>query len=280
MEDTLKSLIFASLIVMSSCGHLKNRVVGLDKSVVNSKPSYDELVSSWGKPDQCQQYFEKTYCGWQYEMVTFKNKKFLNHKTLNGEFFYETETQSMSLDENTKKKIYLVPGSKDLNQDGIEWRENIKYVQAVLSSRGFIIVPRMKDSEQIVIVNFGISEKLSRVTFSVGYHWPGMNDSRTELLNRRFLSLTAIETEPYLLKKKQIEIWKVHSSSIGGSGDISRAVPFLARTSEDFIAKKSEGIVKGEMREDSVFIHALREAVKDGSWPASEEYADTTPAKI
>ena len=271
-------MIFASLLVISACGHLKNQIVGLDKSVVNSKPNYDQLVKEWGEPEVCHKYFEMTYCNWKYEMVTFKGKDFVAHKTLHGERTYQIQIQSMSLDENTKKRVYLMPGSKDLNKDGIEWRESIKYIQAVLSSQGFMVVSSMKDSEQIVAVNFGISEKLSRTTFTL-HHWPGMNDSKTELLNRRFLALTAIETRPYMIQKKQVEVWKVHASSVGMSSDIPKVVPFLARAAEDYLAQKSDGIMTGDLAEDSLYIHALYEAVKETQWPESEDQTEFTPAK-
>jgi hypothetical protein len=171
-----------------------------------------------GKPTECVIFLAATYCKWDESIMVFVDSKFkevLPSPKKETNFSVNIETQSLG--KNEARQIFVMPGSKKLSVNGIQWRKNYPLLEKIFKANGYTIVNSIDKSQQLVKVSFGMKD-LDEAKF------------------KRYLNLVAYDSSEFKKSKKEVEMWKSNVSSIGSTRDFEKVYPILLGITSELVS--------------------------------------------
>ena len=170
------------------------------------------------------------------------------------------------------KTYVLVTGTEGAAANDLQFMEYAKYVERVLSERGFQSVTSSDTADMAIVMNYGIGEPQTttysyslpvwgrkgggRTTFNAStcgaggcahttgtaYQQPtygvvgAVNRTGTVTTYFRYLILEAVDLGEYRRSQAVVPIWKTTITSSGSSGDLRRVMPILVAAGLPYIA--------------------------------------------
>lgn len=148
---------------------------------------------------------------------------------------------------NALKKFQILPGTKALSADDLEYKLYAKYIAKALSLAGFEQVTQ--NAQITVYLNYGVGEP------GIGGSKAGINPL---LRHGRFCVLEAVDIEKSATAKRLIPVWKTTLVSSGPSDDLRRVFPALAVYAKHFAGKTTDNSEAYEITEDDPQIRAIK----------------------
>lgn len=191
---------------------------------------------------------------------------------------FVVDVSSLSVGNNDKKKIFIVPADKNVNINDVVFLEFAKYVGKALSKNGFIVVDNLDEADQVLFLGYAISEPqsynvqvpmwgptgiASSSTFgninSSGNFYSNTNYnyqygitgymSRQVIYFTRVIVLTAYDWKLFVKTKKEKQIWQTNIISTGSSDDLRYVFPYMVLASEKYIGRSTRGKITVEVSE-------------------------------
>jgi len=184
-----------------------------------------------------------------------------------------------------KTNYVLFPGTKDIGEDDLQYREYARYVERVLASLGYNKAVNIADADIAIFFSYGIGDPVTKQFTSTVPTWGqingsshtsgtintygdtaiysetttytpdfGITGSAVEITSytiyRRHMVLDAIDLEEYRTTQKLKQVWKTSATSSGASGDLRRVLPALVAAAKPYIGKDTGKRVKVALSED------------------------------
>ena len=180
-------------------------------------------------------------------------------------------------DAQGKHHYVILPGTKDVKEQDLEFIEFKTYVEKALSNRGFNKAATPQDGDVVIFLNYGVSEPQ---TYQYSYDVPGWygfggtypyfrrswyypmspyytQRIETYLMYRRFLSLEAYDMEAYLQNKTPKQLWKVYVQSQGLSNDLRLVFPYMVTAMQPYIGSNTGHMVTVDVDELNPLLKSL-----------------------
>jgi len=199
-----------------------------------------------------------------------------------------------SRDLSGKMIYYLLPGSKDVNQDDLEFKEYASYVDRALASRGFIKASVIDEADTVILLSYGISDakqitlnstapvwgqtgvSSSTTTGSINlykghgtysentkyqpsYGITGYSNRSTSLIYySKYLLIDAYDYVTTKKEQKPVQLWKTTVTSNGTAADLRRVLPLLVVASQNYLGSNSGQIVQLRIPENDPRVIAIK----------------------
>lgn len=175
-----------------------------------------------------------------------------------------------SPDSELKNKFVLLPGSKDIDQGSLQYKEYAAYVERALFDKGFIKSNNMEAANVAIFLVYGIGDPQEhQFTYSIPI-WGqtgvassstigtintfgntgtysatttntptyGIVGSSTHTGTRityfKYLWLDAVDLDEYRRTEKVNQLWKTMVTSTGSSGDLRQVFPVLVGAAKEY----------------------------------------------
>lgn len=182
------------------------------------------------------------------------------------------------------RKYAILPASKDVSSNDLEFREFSSYVAKALQQKGFTVVPNPVEADVAVFLGYGISEpKSETVTYSqpifgqtgvqssttYGSYNSGTGTFSSTTYNTPTYGVTGYvpvtETYTYFTRKMLLDAyalenkgkdlkldkpaWRIVAVSVGSNGDLRAIFPVLVFAAKDYLGVDSQKTVTLEIKE-------------------------------
>jgi hypothetical protein len=216
---------------------------------------------------------------------------------------YSVNVSSLARSDSENKKSYvLLPGSKDVSPDDLQFQEYKNYVQRGLGSRGFVQNEKIENADIVIFLTYGISDPQSQThsysapvwgqtgysgatttgsytSYGSGYGSYSANTTLTPTYGvtgytpqietvttfSRWLMLAGYDANSLVKDKKMEQVWKTSVVSTGSSGDLRRVMPVMVTTSWPYWGKNTGEAVSLSISEDDPSIQSLKTNSADRS---------------
>lgn len=199
---------------------------------------------------------------------------------------YNVRVDSISAPDSLgKKKYVLLPGTKDVSPDDLQFKEYASYVERALTSAGYVKSSGFQDAEVALFLSYGIGDPKNHVysyslptwgqtgvsssttfgtvtsygsygtyqgttTYTPTY---GITGSTTHVGSYttffRFLVLDAVDVGEFKQSEKVKQLWKTTVTSRGSSGDLRQVFPILVAASRPYLGTNTGKQVVIELSE-------------------------------
>ncbi len=194
----------------------------------------------------------------------------------------------------TKRQYIIMPGSKDVDKNDLQFLEYAGYVENVLNENGFIKAMLFADADIAVFLAYGIGNPQTHqysysmpvwgqtgvsssttygtlstygrtgtysgvTTYNPTYGVTGY-DTQVESYTTytRFLLMDAYDIAAYKRDQKMIQVWKTNVISTGSNNDLRTVFPYMAVAMKPYIATNTGRNIKVEVLEDDPQVTQLR----------------------
>jgi len=242
---TLKKLLLPCLFLIGCASYHdpnSSKPFVLEKGVT----TYQDVARAKGSKGKCLNIQANKYCQWKNQTNVFQDDLYLKSLThIEKPLNYEVAVKTLKL-EGPGKMISYGPAGSKINPDSIEWRRFNPLFQGMLKASGRQLTSKPVEADQIVRINFGVE------------------DTASSEKAKRFLELTAFDKVKMLKEKKNVELWKVEVSSVGGNRDLKKVLPILAAVSQYYVTFPSEVNETMLVSENELVILAFKDYLVSG----------------
>lgn len=151
----------------------------------------------------------------------------------------------------TLKRYVLLPGTKEIDAEDLEFQEFSAYVDKVLTKKGLIKVGDVQASEIIVFLSYSIGDPQTTKT-----------RLRTKTTFNRFVVLSALDTQRSIKEQKHVQVWQVSAFSKGTYGDLRLAFPHMLTAMAPYVGGNTEHTIQVEVPINAEEVQSLRNSLK------------------
>jgi len=175
-------------------------------------------------------------------------------------------------DAQSKRHFVIVPATKDINPQDLQFLEFKGYVEKALQQRGFIKVEQLQQGDIVVYLNYGVGEpKTQQYSYDVpiwndfAYYpysrrygfYPRMSYGIAGYVQRietytvysRYLTLEAYDMAAYLAQQPAKQIWKISVRSQGQSNDLRLVFPYMVTAVQPYLGSNSGHMISVDIDE-------------------------------
>jgi hypothetical protein len=182
-------------------------------------------------------------------------------------------------DASAMKHYLIMPGSKELEANELQFLEYADYADKVLKKRGFMKVKTLDDADIVIFLSYGVGDPQ---TYNYSYSLPtwgvtgvsstttsgtvntfgntstysgttrytpnyGVTGYRQETVSgtvyKRFIAMDAYDVAIYKQEKKMKQVWKTNVISTGNSSDLRYIFPMMAVAMKPYIGKNTRRMI-------------------------------------
>jgi len=190
----------------------------------------------------------------------------------------------------------LLPGNPDTKPTDLNFQEYARYVRRALESRGYREATAEQPAKIAIFLAYGVGDPQTQVysyavpenvwisgttvttrsTVQVGgqthtfqsttttppqYVYGGYRTETSSYVTyTRFMTLTAYDFAAKRKANKDVQLWKTTATSIGESGDLRVAFPYLIAAATPFLGTNTGQQMKTTVREDNPNLAIIRGA--------------------
>lgn len=209
---------------------------------------------------------------------------------------FTASIDAISTDAATPATYVLLPGNKDTKATDLYFQEYARYVRRALESRGYREATPQQPAKVAVFLSYGVGDPqthlysyavpenvwisgtttTTRGTVQVGgqthtfttttttpsqYVYGGYRTETSSYVTyTRFMTLTAYDFAAKRKQDKDVQLWKTTAVSVGESGDLRVAFPYLIAAATPYIGTNTGQQMKVGVGEDNPDLAIIRGA--------------------
>lgn len=203
--------------------------------------------------------------------------------SVNAPLQFRTEIDALAAPGATiGNRFWVLPGNPGGNEQDLQFIEFKGYIEKVLANRGFVKAATAQDSDLVVFLGYGVGQpEVHQYTYDVpmwndwGYYYPYRRSfyyrgfypgfagaGYTQRIDtyttfRRYLTLEACETGPYLTQQQRKQLWKTSVQSSGASNDLRLVFPYMAAAMQSYIGANTGHMVTVDIDETDPLARSL-----------------------
>lgn len=184
---------------------------------------------------------------------------------------FHVNIDSISAPKTMPKHSYiLLPGTKEVDDSDLQFREYASYVQRALAEKGFVKTNNFNEANIAIFLMYGIGDPQKHqytyslplwgqtgvsssstygtvntygstatysgtTTYTPSYGVVGSTmHTGTRVTYFRYFILDALDLDEYRRTKKEVQLWKTTVTSTGSSGDLRQVLPVMIGASKEY----------------------------------------------
>lgn len=204
---------------------------------------------------------------------------------------HSVQISSYSNNSVSGNRYFLEPAENKLKNKTLSFQLNEfeKYIDMVLSKKGFVKVNSAKNADQYIIFDYDISEPQS---YTYSYDEPVWDTvyyprTRYRKIDGRYYPVTHwdrdyrvvgyrtnVRTKTIFIKTLQLtsfnknrtrNLWQVNASMTDSSNDLRYSIPFMVKGLENYINVNSGQVINIQIPDDDIEVDLMRKGIIESS---------------